>query len=97
MRAVSVPATPGESEASTGLELLQLQRAANEELVLSSLRAQEEADDAAAALRTVVRESTELRTTAEFRERLIGIIGHDFRSPLGWWAGSRAAVREWGA
>lgn len=84
MRADSgVPAPRSESEASTGLELLQLQRAANEELVLSSLRAQEEADDAADALRTVVRESTELRTTAEFRERLIGIIGHDFRSPLG--------------
>ncbi|HEY6556288.1 MAG TPA: HAMP domain-containing sensor histidine kinase [Polyangiaceae bacterium] len=72
-----------------GADLLRLQREANEQLVLAGLRAHEVADDAVAAQRRAegetgelrVREE-ELRATAEFRERLIGIIGHDLRSPV---------------
>ena len=69
--------------------LLQLQREANEKLVLAAIHADEEADEArgaqsraqaeASALRAI---EEELRATAEFRERLIGIIGHDLRNPL---------------
>lgn len=65
------------------------QREANEKLVLEALRAHEAADDALDAQQCAVEESDELkvlalelRTVAEFRERLIGIIGHDLRNPL---------------
>jgi signal transduction histidine kinase len=67
-------------------ELLRLQRDANEKLVLAGIRANEVADEALGALQHAVREASAreeaLRTTAEFRERLIGIVGHDLRSPL---------------
>lgn len=69
--------------------LLQLQREANEKLVLAAIHADEEAEVArgaqsrAQAEASVLRASEEeLRATAEFRERLIGIIGHDLRNPL---------------
>lgn len=65
------------------------QREANEKLVLAGIRAQEEADAARAAQQRAQEETTqlkareeELRSTAQFRERLIGIIGHDLRNPL---------------
>lgn len=55
--------------------MLRDQREANETLVLASLRALDAADAA-------MHEATALRETAEFRERLIGIIGHDLKNPL---------------
>jgi signal transduction histidine kinase len=45
------------------------------ELVLSSLRLHEEADAAGAR-------EEELRAMGELRERLVGILGHDLRTPL---------------
>ena len=69
--------------------VLRDQRDANEKLVLATLLAQEAADSARAALHSaehdagVLRASTEeLQSVAEFRERLIGIVGHDLRNPL---------------
>ncbi len=56
-------------------DLFRRQREVSGELVLSSLRAQEEADAA------VAREE-ELRAMGELRERLVGILGHDLRTPL---------------
>ncbi len=56
-------------------ELPSTQRELSGELMLSSLRLQEEAD--AAALR-----EAELRAMGELRERLVGILGHDLRTPL---------------
>jgi len=65
------------------------QRDANEQLVLATLHAQEEADTARGAQRSaeqVVIDGQEreekLRIVGEFRERLIGIVGHDLRNPL---------------
>lgn len=65
------------------------QREANEKLVLTAIRAQEQSDAAVDGRRraeeeavTVRAREMELLTTAEFRERLIGIIGHDLRNPL---------------
>ena len=55
--------------------MLREQREANETLVLTSLRAHEAADAA-------IDETNALKETAEFRERLIGIIGHDLKNPL---------------
>jgi len=49
-------------------EVMRLQREANQMLLLAGLRAHEEIDDA--------------RVTADFRELLIGILGHDLRNPL---------------
>ena len=70
----------------TSDEVLRLQREANEKLVLAGIRANEVADEALGALQHAVRDAREreeaLRTTADFRERLIGIVGHDLRSPL---------------
>ena len=57
-------------------ELVQSQREVNEQLLLSALRAQEAAEAAAE------REAS-LRAAAELRELLIGILGHDLRTPLG--------------
>jgi signal transduction histidine kinase len=69
--------------------LLRTQREANEKLVLAAVRAHDATDEARLAQRSAEETSEELRashdelrTTAEFRERLIGIIGHDLRSPL---------------
>jgi signal transduction histidine kinase len=56
-------------------DLARTQREMSGELMISSLRAHEEADAA------VAREE-ELRTMGELRERLVGILGHDLRAPL---------------
>lgn len=65
-------------------------REANEKLVLAGIRAQELADLAEAAqaraelaAEKLMESERELRATAEFRERLLGIVGHDLRNPLG--------------
>jgi phosphoserine phosphatase RsbU/P len=59
----------------TATKLADDQRAANEQLVLGALRAQDEADEAR-------EKEADLRLVAEFRERVIGIVGHDLRNPL---------------
>ena len=66
-----------------------LRREANEQLVLTVIRAEEEKDTAVSEHRRAQEETRqgraredELLITAEFRERLIGIIGHDLRNPL---------------
>jgi signal transduction histidine kinase len=65
------------------------QREANEFLTVAATRAHDAADVALGAQRfaeedaLVNRETaTELRATAEDRERLIGIVGHDLKNPL---------------
>lgn len=70
-------------------DLLRGQSEANEQLVVAALRAEEEADTARRAqeaaeerARELKAREEELQATAEFRERLIGIIGHDLRNPL---------------
>ena len=75
---------------SNGGDVLRDQQAANEHLVLATLRAHEDADGVREALERaehvagLLKQSEgELRATAEFRERLMGIIGHDLRGPLG--------------
>jgi len=69
--------------------LLIEQREANEQLLLAALHAQEDAEDAHLGRIVAEDESDELRVkaaelaaTAELRERLLGIIGHDLRKPL---------------
>lgn len=57
-------------------------RDANEALVLALLRADEAAERAALAEATASARAADLRDVAEFRERLIGIVGHDLRNPL---------------
>jgi signal transduction histidine kinase len=83
-----VPKDREEEEVPAGV--VELQRDANEKLVLAALRANEEVDEAVAATRRAEDETDalrqrgdELRSTAAFRERLIAIIGHDLRNPLG--------------
>ncbi len=74
---------------SPDVEVLRLQLQANERLVLAALRALAEVDEVNAALRReqgavaeLSEKEEELRATSEFRERLMGIIGHDLRTPL---------------
>lgn len=71
------------------IEALRLQLDLNEKLVLSALRSREDADEAGRVQERVEKENVELRerldslrATGEFRERLLGIIGHDLRNPL---------------
>ena len=71
------------------VELLREQRDANERLVLATLRATEEADAARGAQQSAELAVGELesrgealRVVADFRERLMGIVGHDLRNPL---------------
>lgn len=79
------------STASPGDErMLKDLREANEKLILAMIREQELTELAVSAQTTAelmtekLRESErELRATAEFRERLLGIVGHDLRNPLG--------------
>jgi signal transduction histidine kinase len=82
------PERPDDGSAN-GDDLLWLQREANEKLVLAGIRAHEELDDALGAQRRAEEDTSERRVreeellaTAEFRERMIGIIGHDLRNPL---------------
>jgi sigma-B regulation protein RsbU (phosphoserine phosphatase) len=78
-----------ESERPSSETLLTLQRDANEELVLTTLRAHADVDRAVESREHAELELSEskareedLLQTAQFRERLIGIIGHDLRNPL---------------
>src|SRR5688572_6005700 len=67
--------TEATSELERARELASHQRDANEHLVLEALRAHDEIDATRAA-------EADLRAVAAFRERIIGIVGHDLRSPL---------------
>lgn len=89
-QAAAGSAPAGEAKASAEQKLIADLREANERLLLATLQAQELADVAEAAqaraeaMTEKLRESErELHATAEFRERLLGIIGHDLRNPLG--------------
>jgi len=69
--------------------LLREQCEANEQLLLAVLRWQEDAEDAHSGRIVAEDESdllrlktTELAATAELRERLLGIVGHDLKNPL---------------
>ncbi|MET0794370.1 MAG: HAMP domain-containing sensor histidine kinase [Polyangiaceae bacterium] len=85
MSKAPVPETPSQPHASVLLD----QREANEQLLLAALRARDEAEEAQSS-RIVAQseshalrlETAELQATAGFRERLLGIIGHDLRNPL---------------
>jgi len=54
----------------------------NEQLVLAIVRANEETEEAQAESTRLRATEEELRLVAEFRERWIGVIGHDLRNPL---------------
>lgn len=54
----------------------------NEQLVLAIVRANEETEEAQAESSRLRATEEELRLVAEFRERWIGVIGHDLRNPL---------------
>jgi signal transduction histidine kinase len=71
------------------VKTLRAQREANEKLILALIRAEDYAESAHGAHLMAETEANELRyqadelrSIAEFRERLIGIIGHDLRNPL---------------
>ena len=85
---------PRESAGDEGSESWSLfadqQREANEQLLLAGLRAREATDEALAGRtraedlnRGLTASERELRGTVEFREQLLGIVGHDLRNPLG--------------
>ena len=57
-------------------------REANQQMVKATIQAQELAEQANAARERSERSERELREVAEFRERFIGIVGHDLRNPL---------------
>jgi signal transduction histidine kinase len=69
--------------------LLEDQSSANEKLVIATIRAEEAAEcarkealHAEGSARALRANEVELLETAEFRERMIGILGHDLRNPL---------------
>ena len=78
-----------EEGALSDATVLRDQRDANQKLVVAAILAQEDAESARGALQSAERDAeelrlrtAELRSVAEFRERLIGIVGHDLRNPL---------------
>ena len=58
-------------------------REANEHLIHATIQAQELTDEVEAALARSEESERQLRAAAEFREMLIGVLGHDLRNPLG--------------
>lgn len=82
MRPDSLPPKEPEQAPSSDADLLRDQREANEKLVLATLRAHDDADLARGAKESAEHAVEEMRSMAEFRERLIGIVGHDLRNPL---------------
>ena len=85
-RGQAAKAAPAAADQKRLLDL----RDANEQLVLATMRAHELTEQAEAAQAKAelamekLRESErELQATAEFREQLLGIVGHDLRNPLG--------------
>jgi signal transduction histidine kinase len=55
---------------------------ANEQMVSTTIRAQELTEVAEAARSRIEHSERELRSVAEFRELFIGILGHDLRNPV---------------
>jgi signal transduction histidine kinase len=89
MPADSTAPSRSEDTSSADVDLLRHQREANERLVLATIEAHENVDRARGAQRSAeyavgaLRENAEEeRSIAEFRELLIGIVGHDLRNPL---------------
>lgn len=85
-----IPPSNSDHPTADDADVMRDQRDANEQLVLATLRAHEDADVARGAQVAaehavgLLRENeAELRAIAQFRERLMGIIGHDLRGPLG--------------
>ncbi len=83
------PPPSNEHARASDVDLLRDQRDANEMLVLATLRATEEADTARGAQQSaelavgkLESRGEELRIVADFRERLMGIVGHDLRNPI---------------
>jgi len=72
------PETPSQPHAS----MLRDQLDANEQLLLAALHAREDAEEAHSSRIVAEGESDELRATAQLRERMLGIVGHDLRNPL---------------
>lgn len=58
-------------------------REANSQMVLTTLGAQESAEEAGAAQARAEARADELRAVARLREMFIGVLGHDLRTPLG--------------
>ena len=58
------------------------QREANEQMVRATIHAQVLMEESEAARASAAASELELRLVAEFRERFIGILGHDLRNPL---------------
>jgi signal transduction histidine kinase len=74
---------------SRDVELLRAQCEANEKLVLATIRKSEDADAAREAQHAAETDASELRSreealrvVADLRELLIGMVGHDLRTPL---------------
>jgi PAS domain S-box-containing protein len=57
-------------------------REANQQMVKATILAHEQTDEAEAAKARLAESERELREIAEFRERFIGILGHDLRNPM---------------
>jgi PAS domain S-box-containing protein len=57
-------------------------REANQQMVIATVQANELMEQANAARERTEQREHELRKVAEFRERFIGILGHDLRNPL---------------
>jgi PAS domain S-box-containing protein len=57
-------------------------REANQQMVNATIRAQELTEEAEAANARTAESERELREIGEFRDRFIGIVGHDLRTPL---------------
>ena len=57
-------------------------REANQQMVNATIRAQELTEQAEAANARTAESERELREIGEFRDRFIGIVGHDLRTPL---------------
>jgi PAS domain S-box-containing protein len=58
-------------------------REANQQMVSTTIQAQEQTEEAEAALTRSEERERQLRAVAELRETFIGMVGHDLRNPLG--------------
>jgi PAS domain S-box-containing protein len=57
-------------------------REANQQMVMATIRAHEQTEEAEMARALLAESERELREIAEFREMFIGILGHDLRNPI---------------
>lgn len=82
MTTLKKPIEPLPEDRSVDRRLLLDQRDANEHLVRAAIRAQELAQEAAAAQKRAEERERRSFESARFREMFIGILGHDLRNPL---------------